>query len=154
MKSPNFLKLPTLPTMLIFASLVTTSLLLAGRAAPESSRMLKPRVVPAQRRELAEHRRLGTTAMSAAEGEWNFSEIVSPLEETVRKLTGDDGYQFGDLSKRAASDMSKSVSKFTGKERYEFGDITKKALADADRALQETERILSSWRDDGEPLHA
>jgi hypothetical protein len=37
----------------------------------------------------------------------------------VRDFTGNEEYQFGDITKAA-------VSKFTGKDEYEFGDISKK----------------------------
>lgn len=85
--------------------------------------------------------------------------VISFFERAVQSLTGDEDYQFGDISRKTLSDLTnkdlsteayefgdisrnfiKQTGKaVTGKEDYEFGDITKGFLKDTDATLQ-------SWR--------
>lgn len=75
----------------------------------------------------------------------------SAFESTVRSVTGDDDYQFGDWTRGTISELSgkeaseyqfgditkKAVAEFTGKDagNYEFGDLTRAALSKTDAAL-------------------
>ena len=87
----------------------------------------------------------------------NMSSTMKNLfEGSVRTVTGDESYEFGDWTKKAVSDM-------TGKDasEYQFGDITKKAVADftgkevgtykfgdlTTAALTKTEDALADARD-------
>ena len=85
------------------------------------------------------------------------------FEKGMRKVTGDDSYRFGDLTKKGIENLSgkdldeyqfgditkrlaneaeqkakQKVLEYTGRDDYEFGDLTKKFLQDADANLQKT----------------
>ena len=84
------------------------------------------------------------------------STMKNLFEGSVRTVTGDESYEFGDWTKKAVSDL-------TGKDasEYQFGDITKKAVADftgkevgtykfgdlTTAALTKTEDALADARD-------
>ena len=71
------------------------------------------------------------------------STMKNLFEGSVRTVTGDESYEFGDWTKKAVSDMTgkdaseyqfgditkKAVTNFTGKDDYEFGDVTKKLVS-------------------------
>jgi hypothetical protein len=75
------------------------------------------------------------------------------FEGAVKKLTGNDEYKFGDITKKAVTDLTgkdpaeyefgditkKAVSDFTGKDAadYQFGDITNKVLSNAEQAVSD-----------------
>ena len=67
-----------------------------------------------------------------------FNATRAAFENTVRSVTGDEDYKFGDWTRGKVRELSgkeleeyqfgditkKAVSTFTGKEEYEFGDLT------------------------------
>ena len=70
--------------------------------------------------------------------EYRFGDLT---KGAISELSGKDAseYQFGDISKRLAGDaqdgLTNAVTSFTGEKDYKFGDITKKVLGDADQAI-------------------
>ena len=91
-------------------------------------------------------------AVVAAEPSWpSIPNVTAAIENTVRGVTGDDDYQFGDFTKGKVKELTgkdpsqykfgditkKAVSDFTGKDpsSYEFGDLTRAALGKADAAI-------------------
>ena len=78
-----------------------------------------------------------------------FNATRAAFENTVRSVTGDEDYKFGDWTRGKVRELSgkeleeyqfgditkKAVSTFTGKEEYEFGDLTRAALSKTDQAL-------------------
>ena len=70
----------------------------------------------------------GVVRTATGNEEYEFGDLTKGV---VRDLTGKDAseYKFGDITKRA-------VTNFTGKEDYEFGDISRKVLADAESSLE------------------
>ena len=70
----------------------------------------------------------GVVRTATGNEEYEFGDLTKGV---VRDLTGKDAseYQFGDITKKA-------VTNFTGKEDYEFGDISRKVLADAESSLE------------------
>ena len=54
------------------------------------------------------------------------------VEGTVQKVTGDEDYKFGDISRKAAEKiggaMEGTVQKVTGDTEYKFGDYTNNLL--------------------------
>ena len=91
-------------------------------------------------------------ALMQLPADWN---ATASLEGAIRKVTGDESYRFGDLTKKAAGGAKEAVEdvvrKATGDDGYEFGDLTKRALSDADRALSDSLGDLSCL---GAPIRA
>ena len=105
------------------------------------------------------------------------SDDANPFENAMRKLTGDEDYKFGDLTRSTLDGAGKATRStldgagkaLTGDEDYEFGDITKKAVTSAKegvaslagksvdeyefgdvarRVMGETDKAIAGWRDD------
>ena len=61
------------------------------------------------------------------------------VESTVRKLSGNSEYKFGDITmnvtKVAVNVTEQQIRTLTGNEEYKFGDLTRKALFDSDASL-------------------
>jgi hypothetical protein len=80
---------------------------------------------------------------------------ISFFEGAVQSLTGDGQYQFGDLSKKALSELTgKDFASRNSTEQYEFGDISKKVVSQAGKAVTGDEKyqfgdltkgFLSDW---------
>ena len=75
---------------------------------------------------------------------------LSFIEGAVQSITGDDDYQFGDLSKKALSELTgKNLTRRSNdenknendynEETYQFGDITKNLLGKAGKAVSGNE---------------
>jgi hypothetical protein len=66
---------------------------------------------------------------------------ISFFEGAVQSLTGDGQYQFGDLSKKALSELTgKDFASRNSTEQYEFGDISKKVVSQAGKAVTGDEK--------------
>lgn len=80
----------------------------------------------------------------SGESSYKFGDLS---RQAIKELSGKevDEYQFGDITRRVAASAGTSaaavVSEFTGKEEYQFGDITSKVFSEADKTL-------SDWRDE------
>merc|ERR1719446_627365 len=104
---------------------------------------------------------LTMTTEPTDDGADGTEDAPNAFEDAMRKLTGDEEYRFGDLTKKTVAagedaikgtlseltgkdadvyqfgDITKmAVTSFTGKEEYNFGDISRKMLSDADAALE------------------
>ena len=75
---------------------------------------------------------------------------LSFIEGAVQSITGDDDYQFGDLSKKALSELTgenltrrsndeNEIENDYNEETYQFGDITKNLLGKAGKAVSGNE---------------
>ena len=68
-----------------------------------------------------------------------FYNVKNKFESTVRKVTGNPEYKFGDITmnvtKVAVNVTEHQIRSFTGNEEYKFGDLTRKALFESDAAL-------------------
>ena len=58
-----------------------------------------------------------------SEGFWRRT--LSRGKDSVNKLTGEDAYQFGDVSRWIDAKVKDQVNKVTQKDDYEFGDLSK-----------------------------
>ena len=65
-------------------------------------------------------------ASAAEANDWNATAL---FENTVRSVTGDVSYQFGDWTRGARDQGARTISELTGQDasEYRFGDVTKKA---------------------------
>lgn len=66
-----------------------------------------------------------STRWGSREAEKGGEKVSTPFGGFVKKLTGKDKYEFGDLTRHTQKKLGKQVNKLTGKEEYEFGDLTK-----------------------------
>jgi hypothetical protein len=66
---------------------------------------------------------------------------ISFFEGAVQSITGDGEYQFGDLSKKALSELTgKDFASRDSTEKYEFGDISKKVVSQAGKVVTGNEK--------------
>lgn len=79
------------------------------------------------------------------------SSTASGVEDVVRSMTGNDGYRFGDLTKKVMGSTTNGiegvVQSVTGNEEYKFGDITKGTMHTAGGVITYSKKSLGLMRD-------
>jgi hypothetical protein len=125
----NYLKMTTMKSLLRLAVLINLVHLSTGLVGLGSftSRILRP-LNNSSSSDDENQSASSSSSPSSAERKDN----ANAFESIVRKVSGNDEYKFGDLSKSVISSSTKGVEgvvkSVTKNEDYEFGDYTKTAL--------------------------
>ena len=131
--------LPTLSTFLFQLFYPTLSLVVTGQRSPQHE--LNP-LWPLP---------LCTTRNESDKSNQDIEYNANLFERTVRKVTRNKGYKFGDLTKSAASISTKTfegaVRTVTQDNNYSFGDYSKKVVSSTTRTFEDVVKSVTKNED-------